>query len=184
MEYVCISRQEFSFEAYRILPLRHQDLPLIKTWRNEQMDVLRQQKPLTDEDQENYWKQTLVPSFAQQQPAQLLFSYLLQDRCIGYGGLVHIDWDAGRAEMSYLVETVRYQDKKLYEKEFICFFSLLKNVAFEVLHFHRLYTETYGVRPHHMAVLEKMGFVKEGRLREHVLIQGKYADAYLHGYAA
>jgi len=44
-----------------------------------------------------------------------------------------------------------------------------------------LFTETYDIRPRHVAILEMNGFKLEGRLIDHVLIDGKYIDALIHG---
>ncbi len=39
---------------YKIIPLREEDIQLIRTWRNEQIDLLRQQKILSEKDQIKY----------------------------------------------------------------------------------------------------------------------------------
>jgi RimJ/RimL family protein N-acetyltransferase len=47
--------------------------------------------------------------------------------------------------------------------------------------FSRLFTETYDIRPHHVAVLEKVGFRLEGRLRKHIAVEGVVTDVLFHG---
>src|SRR6187200_1988321 len=90
--YSCLKKQEFQSAGFSIVPLRDEDKYDIMKWRNEQLFHLRQSKPLTKEDQDNYFKHTVAKLFNQKQPAQLLFSYLKGETCIGYGGLVHINW--------------------------------------------------------------------------------------------
>ena len=57
-------------------------------WRNEQIYHLRQAKPLTAEDQKNYFSNVVSKLYDQEKPAQILFSFLKDGKCIGYGGLV------------------------------------------------------------------------------------------------
>jgi RimJ/RimL family protein N-acetyltransferase len=181
MEYQCLGSESIAEGDYQLVPIRHQDMPLIKTWRNAQMHYLRQAKPLTDAMQETYYRDQLLPAFALKEPPQLLFSLLEKGQCIAYGGLVHIDWTALRAEVSFLMETARAQNPDVYSAVFALFLQLIKQITFERLHFHRLYTETFDIRPLHLSVLEQSGFVFEGRMKEHVKIAGKFVDALLHG---
>lgn len=181
MNYHCLQKQLYSLGSYQLVPLRHEDIFSIMQWRNDQMDILRQKAPLTRDDQENYYHTVIGPSFHEKHPKQILFSYLLDGVCIGYGGLVHIDWQAKRAEVSFLIDTTRADASKTYQQDFTTFLRLIKNVAFEDLHFHRLFTETFDRRSAHVAILEKEGFKLEGRLKDHVLINGKYIDSLIHG---
>ena len=167
--------------AYRLVHIREEDILKIKQWRNEQINILRQKKPLTDEEQIKYYKNVIQPTISQEHPEQILFSYLHQDRCIGYGGLTHIDWDYQRAEVSFLLETARNHDISQFQKEFGIFLEFLKRIAFDDLKLHRLYTETYDIRPYVIETLEKKGFRFEGRLKDHVKIDGKFVDSVIHG---
>lgn len=153
----------------------------IKEWRNEQIFHLRQKEPLTDEMQETYYKTVIVPLFALKQPSQILFSFLLDGQCIGYGGLVHIDWKAKCGEVSFLVETQRCNDNVVYQTDFTAFLELIKCVARDHLQFHRIFTETYARRPHHIAILESQGFQFENLLKDHVWKNGQSLDSLIHG---
>lgn len=166
---------------HRIVSLRQDDVYLIKKWRNEQISVLRQKKMLSDEDQKWYYTNVVLPTFEQEQPPMLLVSYLYGEDCIGYGGLVYIDWESLRAEVSFLLETERTQKPDVYSSEFATFLTLLKQLAFRHLPLHRLFTETFEGRELHESVLEKNGFKKEGCLREHVFKEGVFKNSHLHG---
>ena len=74
-------------------------------WRNEQMYHLRQSKPLTEADQDRYFDEVVSQLFDQEQPEQILFSFLEGEKCIGYGGLVHINWGDRNAEVSFIMDT-------------------------------------------------------------------------------
>ncbi|MBI5190035.1 MAG: GNAT family N-acetyltransferase [Nitrospirae bacterium] len=154
----------------------------IRVWRNSQMEVLRQGRPLTEADQASYYENAVLPSMVQERPGMVLFSYLLDGSCIGYGGFTNIHWTSRRAELSFLLDTFRGRDTALYTREFSVFLGLMKLVAFRALGFNRLFTETYDIRPCHVAVLEDSGFRLEGRMLQHELIDGAYVDSLIHGY--
>jgi len=59
--------------------------------------------------------------------------------------------------------------------------TLIKAVAFDYLKFNRLFTETFNIRQFHISTLESNGFIREGVLKEHVIINGKYVDSIFHG---
>ena len=48
------------------------------------------------------------------------------------------------------------------------------------LKLNKITTETYDVRPWTINVLENLGFKREGRLKNHVLIDYKLYDSILH----
>jgi RimJ/RimL family protein N-acetyltransferase len=182
MSYKCLKEQTFAQLPYILMTIRNRDMLLIKEWRNEQIAILRQNIPLSDAEQERYWTDVITPSFKEEQPQQILFSLLHAGKCIGYGGLTHINWNAKRGEVSFLLQTERSYHPQIYKKDFLHFLSLLKKVAFEDLCLNRLFTETFDVRPEHIAALEKFGFQEEGRLKQHVKIEGRYVDSLIHGY--
>ncbi|MFC5469738.1 GNAT family N-acetyltransferase [Cohnella suwonensis] len=179
--YKSLSQGFYELDRYRISVLRFEDMRYIKQWRNEQIDVLRQNKKLTDEDQARYYEQVVLPSLEMENPSLMLFGYFWDNLLIGYGGLTNMDWCSLRAEVSFLVSTERISDEKLYESDFRHFLRLLKRVAFEDLRFNRLFTETFDIRPKHVAILEAEGFRFEGRMKQHVRIDGRFVDSLLHG---
>ena len=104
-QYKSLSQQSFELESLRLVPIREEDKYLIMEWRNEQMFHLRQNKKLSRADQDHYFRTIVRPLFSQEKPEQILFSLLEEDRCIGYGGLVHMDWNKLEAEISFLMKT-------------------------------------------------------------------------------
>lgn len=173
---------DFSFGTYQLVPIRLADREAIRQWRNAQLDVLRQATPLTAEQQDHYFQQVVAPLFEQPQPGQLLFSLLHRGELVAYGGLVHIAWADRRAEVSFLTDPQRGQDPATYRADFRAHLHLLGQVAFAELKFNRLFTETYDIRPAHVAILEEAGFQLEGRLRQHIqLATGTFVDSLFHG---
>lgn len=181
MTYRCLTLDHHEQDTYEILTIRREDIFQIKNWRNEQMSVLRQNQLLTDEDQLRYYETAIRSSMEAEQPKIILFSYLQAGACIGYGGLTNIDWVSKRAEISFLVATERTQDDTTYARDFSTFLHLMQQVAFAELGFHRLFTETFDARSKHIAILESSGFQREGRLRQHVWMDGRFVDSIMHG---
>jgi RimJ/RimL family protein N-acetyltransferase len=147
-------------------------------WRNEQLFHLRQSRPLTEEEQQLYFDNVVSKLFANPEPDQILFSYLENNECIGYGGLVHINWADRNAEVSFIVDTQLETER--YSEYFNIFMTMLKAVAFEDLGLHKIYTYAFDLRPHLYSVLESNGFIREATLREHHLYEGKYVNVVIH----
>jgi len=181
MHYPCLDEPLAGDRGYALVSFREADALAVALWRNEQMQVLRQSHELTEQDQLRYFREIVLPSMSAARPAMILVSLLLDGGCIGYGGLTHIDWSARRAEVSFLLETSRSKDRSRYQADFIAFLGLLKELAFSRLRLNRLFTETYDIRPYHLAVLEGAGFKPEGRLRQHYSIDGVLTDGLFHG---
>jgi len=181
MKYNVLKINRYVLGEYAIVPLRKSDIFLVKKWRNAQMDILRQNIKLTDKDQREYYEHTFLPSCSSSSSAIILFSFLFENKCIGCGGLTNIDWYSRRAEMSFLVDVKRVADKRLYRKDIAAFIALIKRAAFDDLGLNRIFTETFDLRNFHILMLEENGFVLEGRMKEHVFVNGKYVDSLIHG---
>ena len=178
--YKALNNQIYSRGNYSIIPIRKQDMESIRLWRNSQMDVLRQKKELSFNDQKQYFKNKVNILFEEEHPSQLLFSFLKDSKLIGYGGLVNISWLDKRAEMSFLVNNIRAANNIKYSEDFSSFIELVKGLCFKEMKFNRLYTETYAFRKFHISLLENKGLIEEGRLRHNIYENNKYYDSILH----
>lgn len=176
--YKVLSKQVFKNRSYKLVPIRLEDSLKIMNWRNEQLYHLRQEKLLTIENQQHYFKHVVAKLFDQEKPNQILFSFLENGKCIGYGGLTHINWIDKNAEVSFIMKTSL--EKERFDEIWSEFLILLENVAFNVLSFHKIFTFAFDLRPHLYLVLEKGGFYKESILREHCFFANKYLDVIIH----
>ena len=176
--YNCLSQNEFFFEDYKIVPIRYEDRLVIMKWRNEQMYHLRQDKLLTEKSQDDYFNGTVARLFNQEKPNQILFSYLKNGKCIGYGGLVHINWIDKNAEISFVLNT------NLESNEFSFHWSnylgLLEQVAFKELFLHKIFTYAFDLRPHLYPVLEHEKYKNTAILKEHCFSEDTFIDVYIH----
>ncbi|MDP2158860.1 MAG: GNAT family N-acetyltransferase [Flavobacterium sp.] len=176
--YKILQHQVFTKENFSIVPIRFEDKLKIMQWRNEQLYHLRQQKPLTEIDQEQYFTTTVAQLFEQEQPNQLLFSFLENEVCIGYGGLVHINWVDKNAEISFIMNTSLEAER--FHEIWMAYLQLLEQVAFQELSFHKIYTHAFDLRPHLYVVFESAGYLEEARLKEHCYFENKFIDVVIH----
>lgn len=177
--YKALSKQIFVSGRYSLVPIRFEDRYDIMKWRNEQIYHLRQAKPLTKEDQDAYFENVVAKLFDQEQPNQILFSFLEDDICIGYGGLVHINWIDKNAEISFIMDTSLEKDR--FQEIWQSYLKLIDEVAFCDLFLHKIYTYAFDLRPHLYKILENDGFKKESMLKEQCFFNGEYKDVIIHG---
>ena len=177
-EYKCLSQNKFSNGEYKIVPLRFEDRIDIMKWRNDQMYHLRQDKPLTEKSQEDYFNGIVAKLFDQEKPNQILFSYLKNGNCIGYGGLVHINWIERTAEVSFIMETSLERNE--FDLHWSTYLDLLKKIAFKDLKFKSLNTYAYDLRPFLYPILEKNNFNLKEQLISEIEIDGKKTDVFIH----
>jgi RimJ/RimL family protein N-acetyltransferase len=176
--YKALTRQSFSKDAYSIIPIRDEDSCQIMKWRNEQMFHLRQKEPLTPADQEAYFNNVVAKLFEQDQPRQLLFSFLENDILIGYGGLVHINWLDKHAEVSFIMNTELEENR--FEEIWEAYLKLIEEVAFSNLELNKISTYAYDLRPKLYFVVESLGYRKDAVLREHLLIEDNFINVVIH----
>ena len=179
--YVCMGRHVRTYQGYSIRSVQPDDIESIRQWRNSQMSILRQQHLVSATEQVKYYEENIWPTLTEPQPKNILLAYLLNDKLIGYGGLVHIDWECFRAEVSFLLNPLRTCNAISYAFDFSVFLRLIKTIAFKDLKLHKLHGETYANRTTHINVLESAGFELEGRMRQHVSVDGTLVDSLIHG---
>lgn len=180
--YKILKRNTFKKDDYSIVPIRMEDRFLIMKWRNEQLYHLRQNKPLTAEDQDNYFNNVIANLFDKERPDQVLFSYLENDKCIGYGGLVHINWENRNAEISFVMDTAREKDE--FHKHWTVYLGLIEEVAFKSLGLHKIYTYAFDLRPQLYEALEACYYTREATLKEHCFYNEAYVDVIFHSKIA
>lgn len=180
MKYKILSETEYKKNKLTICTIDNSKIQQIRVWRNQQIDILRQNKFITEEQQQIYFNTKVFPLFKEDFPEQILFNCYYNSDFIGYGGIVHISYVDKIGEISFLLDPL-IQDKSFYEKIFIEFLDLMNKIAFEELMLHKLFTETFSTRIEHVTILEKAGYVREGIRQSHVILNNQKADIYLHG---
>ena len=177
-KYKCLSIQEFNSNEFSLVPIRFKDRFKIMRWRNQQLYHLRQSKKLTKKDQDDYFLNVIRDQFDEQNPDQILFSFLQKDVCIGYGGLVHISWIDKNAEISFVMNSILEKDFfALYWKVFL---SLIEKVSFKILNLNKIYIYAFDVRPNLYPVLEINDFRFEAKLKDHVKVEKQFCDVVIY----
>lgn len=176
--YKVLNRNEFSNGEFQLIPIRFEDRLDIMKWRNEQIFHLRQSKPLTIEEQDAYFSNYVSKIFEESHPKNILFSLLKNNKLIGYGGLVHINWIDKNAEISFIMNTEL--EKDYFNEIWAEYLFLLEQVAFIELKLHKIFTYAFDLRPHLYPIFEKAGFQLEARLKDHCFFNNEYKDVVIH----
>jgi RimJ/RimL family protein N-acetyltransferase len=178
LKYDCLKQQIYEYEEYNIIPIRSEDRYEIMKWRNEQIFYLRQNQALTKEDQDNYFNTVLTNIFEQEFPDQILFSFFKNNKLIGYGGLVHIDWENQNAEISFLIKT-DLNNLKYYTESFTVFLKLIQQLALNIK-MHKIYTYGYKTNDYRFSPLINSFFEKEVELKNHKKINDTWLDVLIY----
>ena len=155
---------------YELSTIEKEHIEEIRLLRNQQIEVLRQFKPIGFKEQEEYFQNI------HKDQRQILFSILEENKFIGYCGLTNINYVYGTAEFSFIVNSL---DEDC-ESVFLFCLSELCGFAFKTLNLNKVHTETYEFRKEIINFIEKSGFKKDGVLREHVYKNGKRYNSFIH----
>lgn len=98
---------------------------------------------------------------------------------VGFAWLFAIDDVAGRAELGYWVAPDEQGEGYATEIATLCV-----RYAFEDRGLHKLSARVIDWNDASRRVLEKVGFEREGRLRDHYFVEGEYVDADLYAILA
>ena len=152
------------------------DLPLLKDWRNlpDFRKNFREFRELSTENQ-TLWLQSLVNN-----PKSFMFTIvrLSDQKPIGTGGLLYIDWIARFADFSfYIGEQESYIDTQGYAKESAW---LLMNYAYNSLNLNKIWMELYEFDLKKIDFFtHQFAFKKDGHLRQNCFEGGKYWDSWI-----
>lgn len=95
---------------------------------------------------------------------------------IGMVELDRVEWDRGRAEVAFFVAPA-FQGGG-YARDAL---ATLIEYAFDELGLHKLTAEAFAFNEASRGLLESLGFVEEGRLREEEWVDGEWVDVVRYG---
>jgi RimJ/RimL family protein N-acetyltransferase len=176
--YKVLNKQYYTIEEYSLIPIRYEDRLKIMQWRNEQLYHLRQSEPLTTEAQDNYFATVISKLFDEERPKQILFSFLEAENCIGYGGLVHINWIDKNAEISFIMDS--HLERDYFHSNWTKYLTLIEEVAFDQLKLHKIFVYAFDLRPHLYEALISNDYFKDAVLKEHCFFDNKYLDVVIY----
>jgi len=177
-KYKVLKKQVYTLGEYALVPIRFEDKFKIMHWRNEQIYHLRQSEPLTEADQVDYFNNVVAQLFDQEKPSQILFSFLEDGICIGYGGLVHINWIDRNAEVSFVMNTDL--ESAMFMEYWSLYLKLIEQVAFQELFYHKIYIYAFDLRPKLYVTLLKNDYFFDAKLKDHCFYNGRFIDVIIH----
>jgi RimJ/RimL family protein N-acetyltransferase len=105
-----------------------------------------------------------------------MFLVCREETPIGGVALKHIDLEGRNAELGYWMAPTEQGDGYATEAAELCLVH-----AFEELGLHKVWARTVGDNEASIRVLKKLGFQREGILKEHWYGIGRYVDEYRFG---
>lgn len=163
---------------FELIPIRYEDRYEIMDWRNDQIYHLRQKETLTKDIQDNYFNDVIKLLFNDREPKQLLFSFLNNNKLVGYGGLVHIDWIDLRAEISFVINTKL--EKKYFKKYWHIYLGFIEEISYSRLFLNKIFIYAFDLRPHLYDVLEQNNYFLDARLKNHIIFNNEFRDVVIY----
>lgn len=152
-----------------------QEEPLLRTWINdpEIWSTLGMRRPINEPQEKVH-----IEKF-NANPTDMIFGVYVKDDCklIGTIGLHRIDATCRRAVLGIMIGDKAYQNNG-YGTEAI---ELVMRYGFMELNLHRILLHVFARNDRAVHVYEKVGFIEEGRLRDHVWRHGQWCDVYVYG---
>lgn len=159
----------------RPLELEHNDL--VRGWLNDPRvrRTVDRNAPLTHAEEEKFLREGVHPG-----ERRMLMVLREGDRPIGVIGLHQPDRVHRRVMLGLLIGEVEEWGKG-YAGEAI---GLMLDHAFDELGLHRVLLHAYAFNTRGLRVYEKLGFVREGVLREDHFAEGRFHDTIVMGLLA
>lgn len=166
----------FTGNRIRLRKMTQEDAPIYHQWRND-LEVMQFTNPSIDvyaaSDTENFVEQMTQSSTSR--------TYIIEDKQadkpIGVTSLIHLDYKNQNAECIIDIGEKEYWSQG-YGKEA---FQLLLNYAFGEMNLHRLYLKVFSFNERAIKLYEKLGFEKEGALKEALYHNHSWHDIVIMG---
>ena len=99
-----------------------------------------------------------------------------KNKLIGVCGLTYIDWKNKHAEISCYLNSVNWQKTKEARDTI----HIILKYGFEELNLHRIWAEIFSTAQESITLFNKMGFVREGVLRQKLWRDRKWWDSHIY----
>ena len=170
-----IKIRKYSFD---VVSLRNSEQ--IRLWRNSEQNLLRQSGDIGYFQQKLYFLKSVFLEKFKEKPRNILFSISDGQILVGYTGLVHIDWENNRAELSFLLDPKFKKNDPVDCEIFYEWLDFASYVAFFKLNLSKITTETFEHRKSYCTALENYGFEREGYLKWQYINGSEHVSSYLH----
>lgn len=151
-------------------PITPADTGRIVRWRNQQF--VRENfiyRELFTPDSHNKWLRDVVEKGRAE---QFIIYVKPEDKPVGSVYLRDIDFQNEKAEYGIFIGEKDYLEKGIGSEAAM----LITDYGFDVLRLHKIMLRVFASNKRAIASYEKVGFKKEGYLRDEVKIEGQYRD--------
>ena len=170
--YSCLKSEYINNGLFKLQTVQKIHIEKIREWRNSQIDLLRQKEYVSKIDQMKYFNNNVWSELDSKTPNNILLAFTLNDKLIGYGGLVHISWKYLKAESSFILNNNIDHHSEKYKLYINNFFIMLKILAFNDFKFLKITSETFNHRKKHIKLLEEIGFK--------IILKPVYSNSIFH----
>lgn len=155
-------------------PVEDVDLTMLAAWRNspELRVRTREFRPLSWLDQDKW-----LESQAGKSRRDLMFVVVANKRPVGVVGLCHWEPRDRTAEVSFYIGDESARGRGVAAAAL----RLLHGYGFDEVGLDRIWAECYAFNEPGIKLLKKLGYVEEGRLRNHVFRGGQRVDSVMLG---
>ena len=161
----------------RLRAVEKKDLKQLLAWRNkpEFRKHFREHRVLSMTEQQKWYDNFVIKD---DKTIMFAIEEKRAKKLIGCCGLCHVNWIQHNADLSiYIGKNNHYIDLK-YAPD--AAYTLI-DYAFNVLNFHRMWTEIYSFDHRKKKFLKKLGFSLDGKHRETCWHLNKWHDSYFYG---
>jgi diamine N-acetyltransferase len=160
-------------ERVRLRAISRKDLPDFITWLNDPQvrENLPIYYPLSEEEEEKWFAATRELK-VDEQPLAIEIRHQKGWKLIGDIGFISVDWHERSAEIGLFIGDKQCWDKG-YGTEAM---RLMVAYGFQTLNLNRIFLRVFETNQRGIRCYEKVGFKKEGRLRQAHYSKGSYID--------
>lgn len=165
----------FTCENVTLRPMELDDIEQFYTWEYDiELSLNSGWVPVVSHEafRERYGRRISDPN-----PNQKLFVIIYEGRLVGYIQLARIDKEAGMAAIGIVVGEKQLQGRGIGSMAL----RIMLDFAFKVVNLERVYAEVFGFNLRSQRMMERVGFVKEGILRQHEVHNGARQDMHFYG---
>tara|TARA_B100000886_G_scaffold268878_1_gene192954 strand:- start:138 stop:1658 length:1521 start_codon:yes stop_codon:yes gene_type:complete len=181
-KYLVLKKYKYTKNNFYLTSIDSKYMEKIRNWRNDQIDILRQNKVINKKEQKNYFIKNIHKEKNVFRPKNILLCFFYKKILIGYGGIVHISWKNRCGEISFLLDTKIKENQKKFKTYFVNFKDILFDIAFKELKLNKLTTETFSHRNIFLEILNENGFKFEGYYKNQYNKNDKNIHSIKHSF--
>lgn len=165
----------FTCEGVTLRPLEFDDIDLLYGWESDiELSLQGGWVPVLSRVA---FRQKYEMRISDPNPDQKLFGIVFEERLVGYVQLARIDREEGIAAIGIVIGEKAFQGRGIGSTAL----RIVLDFAFKVTNLERVYAEVYGFNQRSQRLMEHVGFVKEGILRQHEVHNGERQDMHFYG---